>query len=63
MDFPLTDIAQFGALGMFVWYTINNNREWRQYLTERNSKLEKSLDKLANAIDNHYGKTDSHTHD
>jgi hypothetical protein len=29
-----------------------NNNAWRGYLTERNSKLEKALEKLATAIDN-----------
>lgn len=44
-------MVQSGALGLFVWYTMQNNREWRQYLTERNSKLEKALDKLSETLD------------
>lgn len=52
-------VIQGGALGLFVWYTLRNNQDWRTYLTERNSKLEKALDKLSEAIDRNYG---SHDH-
>ena len=44
---------QTGALGIFVWYTLQNNRDWRAYLTERNSKLEKSLDRLGSILEKH----------
>lgn len=44
-------VFQGGALATFVWYTLQNNRDWRTYLTERNSKLEKALDKLSEAIE------------
>lgn len=53
MDFPFDQMPQFGALAIFVWYTIQNNREWRLYLTERNSKLEKALDKLSETLARH----------
>lgn len=46
-------IFQAGSLGIFVWYTITNNRDWRTYLTERNSKLEKALDRLGAILDKH----------
>lgn len=54
MDFPLEIALQAGGLGLFVYYTLQNNRDWRNYLTERNSKLEKALDKLSNALDRHF---------
>ncbi len=48
---------QTGALGLFVWYTLQNNKDWRNHLAERNSKLEKALDKLGSILDkhNHHG--------
>jgi len=52
MEAGLDTVLQGGGLALFVWYTIQNNREWRLYLTERNSKLEKALDRLSVAIDN-----------
>lgn len=54
MELPLEMILQAGGLGLFVYYTLQNNRDWRTYLTERNSKLEKSLDKLSDALSNHF---------
>lgn len=54
MEFPLEMALQAGGLGLFVYYTLQNNKDWRAYLTERNSKLEKSLDKLSNALDRHF---------
>jgi hypothetical protein len=46
---------QGGALGIFAWYAWQNNREWRAYLTERNSKLEKALDRLSDTLSKHQG--------
>jgi hypothetical protein len=50
---------QGGALGVVAWLVFQfnrawqeNNKEWRAHLAERNSKLEKALDKLADAIAN-----------
>jgi len=57
MEIGITEIVQTGALGLFVYYTLTNNREWRNYLAERNSKLEMSLDKLSTAIDRIVDKT------
>lgn len=37
---------QAPIFGIFVWYAYTNNKEWRKYLSERNGKLEKSLDKI-----------------
>lgn len=54
MELPLEMILQAGGLGLFVYYTLQNNRDWRSYLTERNSKLEKALDKISHALDKHY---------
>lgn len=47
---PFSDFLQLGALGAFIYYTLNNNREWRNYLTERNGKLEKALDRLSDTL-------------
>lgn len=54
MEFPIDVLINTGALGIFVYYTLQNNRDWRTYLTERNSKLEKALDKLSAALDSHF---------
>ncbi len=53
MEAGLDTIMQGGALAVFVYYTLQNNRDWRAYLTERNSKLEKSLDKLGSVLNEH----------
>lgn len=53
MEIPVNEIVQTGALGIFVYYTLQNNRDWRAYLTERNSKLEKALDRLGNILEKH----------
>jgi predicted component of type VI protein secretion system len=49
----VTEILQTGALGVFAWYAVQNNREWRLYLSERNSKLEKALDRLGTILEKH----------
>lgn len=36
-----------GVLGIFAWYTMTNNREWRSYLSERNGKVEKAFNLYA----------------
>ena len=46
-------LLQGGGLALFVWFVIQNNREWRLYLSERNGKLEKALEKLGNALTDH----------
>lgn len=51
MDSIPSFFLQGGALGIFAWYAWQNNREWRAYLTERNSKLETALDRLSGAIE------------
>lgn len=58
MEIGITDIVQTGALGVFAWYALQNNREWRQHLNERNSKLEKALDCIGKILDK-YKKNDS----
>lgn len=54
MELPLEMALQAGGLGLFVYYTLQNNRDWRTYLSDRNSKLEKALDKLSLALDKHF---------
>lgn len=49
MEAGFDTLLQGGALAIFVWYTLQNNREWRTYLTERNSKLESAINKQAEA--------------
>jgi hypothetical protein len=35
---------------LIVWFVLRNNKIWTNYLTERNERLEKALNKLARAI-------------
>lgn len=51
MEAGLDTILQGGGLALFVWFVIQNNREWRLYLTERNGKLEKALEKQSNTLE------------
>jgi hypothetical protein len=59
MDADLLQIfIQFPLLGIFVWYNYqqnkrwdDNNKQWRQYLTERNDKLEKHLVKVNDTLE------------
>lgn len=41
----ISQIIELGAIGGFIYYALANNREWRRYLSDRNSKLEKALEK------------------
>lgn len=53
MEASLDQILQGGGLALFVWFVIQNNREWRVYLSERNGKLEKALEKFGEVLDKH----------
>ncbi len=44
MEQLLQIAIQAPFVALFVWFVLKNNREWRKYLTERNSKLEKAFD-------------------
>jgi hypothetical protein len=50
MEAGLDTVLQGGGIAIFAWYAFKNNEQWRLYLTERNSKLEKAIDKLADVI-------------
>lgn len=52
-------IKQFPILAIFLWYVTQqnkrwdrNNKDWREYLTERNGKLEKALKDIADNCKN-----------
>lgn len=47
-------LAQAPIVGVFAWYAWQNNKEWRKYLHDRNSKLEKSLEKLADILEKNH---------
>lgn len=47
-------LAQAPIVGVFAWYAWQNNKEWRKYLNDRNSKLERSLEKLADVLERHH---------
>jgi predicted component of type VI protein secretion system len=51
MEISAADLVQTGALGVFAWYALQNNREWRQYLADRNGKIEKALEKITIVLD------------
>lgn len=51
MEVGLADIASSGAFAIFAWYAWQNNKEWRMYLTERNGKLEKALDRISHILE------------
>ena len=62
MDFDIISLLiQFPIVGMFVWFVLKNNNEWRTYLTERNSKLEKTLEKHADVLDKLVASQELHT--
>lgn len=44
-------LIQAPILTIVLGYLYFNNREWRDYLRERNGKLEHALDKLSAAIE------------
>jgi hypothetical protein len=52
-------LAQAPIVGIFAWFVIQNNREWRRYFSERNGKLEKSLDRIAAVLEKHNEKLDT----
>ena len=47
----LTNLIELGAIVVFVYYALTNNREWRRYLKEKNDKLEKILEKLLEKVE------------
>jgi len=60
-------LVQVPILALFMWYVIKqnnrwdeNNNQWRQYLTERNSKLEKSLKEVSDTMERISGKINDH---
>ena len=46
----ITNLIELGAIGIFVYYALTNNREWRKHLAERNNKLEKILEKILERV-------------
>ncbi len=66
MDGPILQIlVQLPIVAAFLWWMNRqndrwdkNNDQWREYLAERNSKLEKSLEKLSGAIDRFHERLD-----
>lgn len=48
----ISSLIELGAIGVFVYYALTNNREWRRYLKEKNSKLENILEKILEKVDN-----------
>jgi hypothetical protein len=44
-------LIQAPIVGIFAFYAIQNNREWRRYLSERNGKHERSNEKLVETLD------------
>lgn len=46
----ISSLIELGAIGVFVYYAITNNREWRKHLAERNSKLERILERILEKV-------------
>jgi len=44
-------IAQLPVLVAFIWWSIFYTRIWRDYLRERNGKLERALERIALVLD------------
>lgn len=60
-------LAQAPIVGIFVFFVLKNNEQWRKYLSERNGKLEsfiqkntEVLDKLREHIDKNIDVFDAH---
>lgn len=58
-------LIQLPILAIFVWWVSRsndrwdkNNEQWRVYLSERNGKLERSLEKMTGAIDRFHERLD-----
>lgn len=49
-EFPLEIIAQVPIVGIFVYFVLKNNQEWRKYLTERNGRSEVAMGKMVETL-------------
>lgn len=51
-SFSLADLIQIPMVVLFVWFVLKNNQQWREFLKERDSKMEGSLERVALSLEN-----------